>query len=209
MISIHERWRSRTRDTDWLASWGTFISAIAASIGLITGAIASWSAYSELQLQRENSEQHDASRIQFWTDHYRDWRERSRPLKGKFVHILNHTDSPIVQWEIVMTKYQTAQDGKQSFDEEPFRPDNVLPPCTETTFPLSVAEEAVMEGRTSSATFERFEFLDSSGSLWSRDRLGYLTTMDPDSFRESSTGSSTPLKAQVSPIDSCDTETSD
>ncbi|MFI6523220.1 hypothetical protein [Streptomyces uncialis] len=135
----------------WLTSWGTFISAIAAALGLAVSGVASCAAWRALHDGRENEVRAQASLVTTWSESHRDG--------DHVVHVVNRSFDAVFLWAL---PFRTPG-GEQKIIT------SSLPPCTELVFgPHKIPH---LRAATSGTT-NGFMFYDSSGTPWERSPLG-------------------------------------
>jgi hypothetical protein len=160
---------------EWLASWGTLISAIAAAVGLIVGGFSSCAAWNtardtrealQRDLQRYKAEQ--ASLIMAWEEHESLIPGRNKTVK---LHVRNRSLDPVPQWFVAYADQDLS--GKRLAIQvlESFN----LPPCSELIINANQAFHSLDWQSAGKVTFfEVFEFWDTSGNVWTRDERGIL-----------------------------------
>lgn len=176
--------RSRTAATEWLTSWGTFLSAIAAAGGLIVSGFASWAAVAELRDQREEKAAerqsdlaNEASHILAWTDYnprlpFQTPEADARPRGNIF--ILNRSQSPIVEWGVVFKQLQQVGSSVTIENGRFFGVIQSIPPCTKLTIPVREVEGLSSIGYNA---VTGIEFRDSRGGKWARSLSGRLNSL--------------------------------
>lgn len=185
---LHVRSRPRTtaaergRGTfEWLSAWGTFVSAVAAAVGLIFAGLASWVSVATLNDQRADDESDrkremaaQASRVAMWSDEYLDQHGKYRSV----LHIMNRSPAPIVRWSLETAHASSPLPIGRDFPSDSLTAiGNIIPPCTELTLDLRqnnehFPAEAKVKGKYVLVTAMRFQ--DSYGQEWVRERHGAL-----------------------------------
>ncbi len=173
--------RRRSSASEWLTTWGTFISAVAAAGGLVVSGIASWTAVATLQDQREESaeseaaaQSHQASRVSVWLDY--DHRHFLPSHGEQTAYILNRSPDPINSWEIMIDFPPKSGSGLPStppgLSSGMFvEPRQTIPPCTLVKFDASdISTDDFASSQTSEgpAAVTGIEFSDSYGRRWRR-----------------------------------------
>lgn len=166
--------------SDWLSSWGTFISAIAAAIGLIVSGIATWAAVRSLNEQQADSKQEDQLRAREQASQVSTWLEDGDPFSGVVV-IDNYSVYPIEKWGLYLRVDADSNPSKSDFNVPPRAEGvtNVIPPCTRVLINLvKFRKDVAMDLNDVDASrdiyVEGINFEDAQGKAWHRQMANSL-----------------------------------
>ncbi|MFD0056991.1 hypothetical protein ACFVHR_25090 [Streptomyces sp. NPDC127168] len=169
------------RRTAWLSSWGAFASAIAAVVGLVVSAVATY--YTGLALRdqqainkEQNEREHRSQALQVGF-----WYTNSQPNKGEVAVVSNRSPDAIYQLTVRFTFVKWPSDPN-SAKESSLKVHEVkaeytsasLPPCTQLVFTKKTLHAAFdLLAKRADADVEQplstaLSFEDAQGAKWAR-----------------------------------------
>jgi hypothetical protein len=163
-----------------LSSWGTFISALAAAVGLVISGIATWVAVKTLNEQQADSKQEDQLRAREQASQVSTWIEDGDSFSGVVV-VANYSVYPIEKWGLYLRVDADPDSSKSDFNA-PARAEgitNVIPPCSRVLVDLvkfrkdtAMALNGVAASRE--IYVEGINFEDAQGKSWHRQMANSL-----------------------------------
>jgi hypothetical protein len=178
--SLHVRQRLSREDTapapqtkaDWLNSWGTFVSAFSAAIGLLISGIATWATVATLDEQRADSAQSErlrqnerALKVPAWAD------GAPEPTGGRKTHLIvaNYSAAPVTSWGV----YYTVDLDPSPYAVRPYKRHSLgisgtIPPCTQMSFTLNTLKDSLDSDSSHDMMVTDFLYEDAAGTQWRR-----------------------------------------
>ncbi len=159
------------RSVQWLTSWGTFISALAAAGGLVVGGVASWAAVEALRDQRADDAEDRARAVADHASHLTAWLDHPNLIDAKSrgaFHVMNRTPDPISEWGVRFAIMSgSVAVGRPRFTVISMH--DAVPPCMKLTFDFG---DLSMRYRVKNELREMIvvgvQFTDRSGKRWRR-----------------------------------------
>ncbi|GAA1141884.1 hypothetical protein GCM10009577_77530 [Streptomyces javensis] len=177
---------SRRARGDWLNSWGTFISAIAAAIGLLVSGVATWAAVEALNEQRADARQEDELRAREQASQVSVWLEDDGSPFDGVVAVANYSVYPIERWGLYFLIDSDPARDRESWNGSPtsIGIGKSIPPCTRALIDLTKFRRGVDLNDSSLDPSRKINargivFMDAQGEEWHRGITDEFSEIEP------------------------------